>query len=379
MFTASTSFLPEFQEREGVGPGAQGDGFAVVAGFADGLHEGNLAEQADAQALRHRGAAVVAEDVVFLVRMLLRREPGHVLHQPEDGPVDGRVLEHVHAFLHVGEGHGLGRRDDDGAFHRDIVHQGDVDVAGARGHVDEQIVQRTPLDLQDHLFQGAAGHRPAPDEGLSRLGEIADGHPFDAVLLDRDEEFLALFLAGFGLGLKFFRRSHDGHGGTVHIGIGEPHPVSQAGQRDGQVHGDGGLAHAALAGGDADDVRDLVHLVQVQVQRRLLRLRGLFDDGLHLHIRSAGGVAVYGGPYGPFEIILQGIRPLPERERHDDAPGLDLHLFHHSEAHEVLVILSGMLDLREPSEYFFLSHYCARSSSAMMLDAPPSFSTRKRT
>ena len=270
--------------------------------------------------------------------------------------VDGRVLEHVHAFLHVGEGHGLGRRDDDGAFHRNVVHQGDVDVAGARRQVDQEVVQRSPLHLQDHLLEGAAGHRPAPDERLARLGEIADGHPLDAVFLDGDEEFLALFLAGLGLGLKLFRPGHDGHGRAVDVGVGEAHAVTQAREGDGEVHRDGGLAHAALAGGDGDDVRHLVHLVQAQVQRRLLRRRRLFHDGLHLDLGAAGRVAVNRGPDGPDEVVLERIRPLAEAQRHRHLSVRHRHLLDHAEADDILVILPRVLYLGKPVEYFFLCH-----------------------
>ena len=317
--------------------------------------------------------------------MLLRREPGHVLHQAEDRPVDGRILEHVHALFHVREGDRLGRRDDDGAFHRNVIHQGDVDVAGARGQVDEQVVQRAPLDLQDHLLEGAAGHRPAPDERLAGLGEIPDGHPLDPILLDRDEEFLALLLTGFSFRLQVFRAGHDGHGRPIDIGVGETDPVSQARQRDGEIHRNGGLAHAALAGGHRNDVRDLVHLVQAQVQRRLLRRRRLLYNRLHLHLGTSRGIAVHRRPDGPDKVILQRVRPFPESQRHRHLPPFHRHLLDHAEGNDILVIPSGMLYLGKPVKYFFFGHlpevkvYFAKSSSAMMLEAPPSFSTRKRT
>ena len=207
----------------------------------------------------------------------------------------------------------------------------------------------------------------------------------------------------FGLGGEAFGPRHDGDGGAIDIGIREAHPVAQARQCDGEVHCDGGLPDAALSGGYADDVSDLIDLVQVKVQGRILGLRGLLDDGLHFHLGTAGGLPVNGGPHGAHEIILQRIRTFSESERHRHLPIGHHDFLDHAEGDDVLVVPAGMLHLGDPVKYFFFCHldsfvglrppqndkgchfersreiYFAKSSSAMMFVAPPSFSTRKRT
>ena len=232
--------------------------------------------------------------------MGLGRKPGHVLHQAENGPAYGRIAEHVGAFFHVGEGDGLRGRDDDGALHGDVADQGDMDVAGSRRHVDEKIVQRPPGDLENELLEGAAGHGTAPDEGLARLGEVADGNPFDAVFLGRDHQ-VASFLVLDHVGNIVFGAGHNGHRRAIDVRIGETDPVAEPGKGDGQVHRDGALANAAFSGSDADD---MAHFPDgVEGQFRLL-FGGFAGDGLHLHFRPRRSLAVNGRLHRADDIVF---------------------------------------------------------------------------
>ena len=129
---ASTEFggqaAGEVEEGLGVGTGAEGRGLAGVAALAYALDQGYAAQQLNAELLRHAGAAVTAENEVLLVGMLLRREPRHVLNQPENGPVDTLVAEHVRPLLHIGQRHLLRRRHQQRALHRHLLQQADMDV-----------------------------------------------------------------------------------------------------------------------------------------------------------------------------------------------------------------------------------------------------------
>jgi hypothetical protein len=59
------------------------------------------------------------------------------------------------------------------------------DVAGARRHVDQQVVQVAPVGLAQQLVQRLRGHRAAPDHGLVGLDQEADRHHLHAVVLHR--------------------------------------------------------------------------------------------------------------------------------------------------------------------------------------------------
>ena len=56
-----------------------------------------------------------------------------------------------------------------------------LDVAGARRHVDDQIVELAPARLAEELGERLGDHRSAPRHGLLGVDHEADRHDFDAV------------------------------------------------------------------------------------------------------------------------------------------------------------------------------------------------------
>ena len=50
------------------------------------------------------------------------------------------------------------------------------------------------------------------------------------------------------------RAHHEGNIGSVDVGVDEAHALAEPAERNGQVDGDGGFAHAALAGTDGDNL-----------------------------------------------------------------------------------------------------------------------------
>ena len=64
----------------------------------------------------------------------------------------------------VGQRHLLRRRDDDRSGDRNRLAQAQRDVAGARRHVDDEVVEIVPAHLAEELLDGAVQHRPAPDD-----------------------------------------------------------------------------------------------------------------------------------------------------------------------------------------------------------------------
>ena len=228
-----------------------------------------------------------------------------------------------------------------------------MDVAGSRRHVHQQEVQRSPLRLQNNLFEGAAGHGTAPDKRLSGLGKIADGHPLHVVFLNGNKELVTLFSHHFRR--VAFGACHEGDGGAVDIGIGQSHLVSQTCQSDGQVHCNSAFSHAAFAGSYADDVAHLPNLVQVQFIHGFFSR--FFHDGFYFHLRSAGGVAVDSGLGGTHQIVLERVRPLGESQRYNYFTFSYFHAGNHTKGHNVLVFPAGMLHFPQPLQNQFLSHF----------------------
>ena len=98
----------------------------------------------------------------------------HVLDDAEHRHVD--LLEHLEALAGVGQRDVLRRGHDDGAGHRHALRQRELDVAGARRHVDDQVVELAPVGVAEQLRQRLRDHRPAPDHGLFGVDQEADGH-----------------------------------------------------------------------------------------------------------------------------------------------------------------------------------------------------------
>lgn len=146
----------------------------------------------------------------------------------------------------------LGCGDDDGACEWEQLAQGEGDITGARGQVNDEVVERWPEGvIEEELFEGAVSHGAAPDEGFVLIDEAADGDGMDAV----DgvwEEFGAVHRGELSLDAE-----HGGHGGPVDIAIHESDGGAMSGKSDGDIDGDGGFSDAALSGADSDDIFDL--------------------------------------------------------------------------------------------------------------------------
>ena len=130
------------------------------------------------------------------------------------------------------------------------LRHGELGVAGAGRHVDDEDVELAPGDLAQHLGDRRLHHRPAPDHRRLGLDQEADRHHLDAVAVHRGEQPL-LDDARLARQPEQLR-----HRGAVDVGVEQADLQALCGQREGEVAGGGGLADAALAGGDGDDVAD---------------------------------------------------------------------------------------------------------------------------
>jgi hypothetical protein len=90
------------------------------------------------------------------------------------------------------------------------------------------------------LSDGGVEHRSTPDQRLTGLDQQTHGYHLDAIGLGGDES-LSLWRR------QFFHAEHGGSVGSIDIGVHETDAGSALSERNSNVHGDGGLAHAAFA------------------------------------------------------------------------------------------------------------------------------------
>ena len=220
--------------------------------------------------LGHAHATVLAKDV-FFVAAVRAAEHGHVLDHAQHRHRD--LLEHLQALAGVQQGDVLRGGDDDGGGQRRTLADAQVDVAGARGHVDHQVVQRlaaffgrlTPVGQAQQLVERLAGHRAAPDGGGLVFHQQPDRHHLQPVV-DRRRDGLAI-----GAGRLALNTQHQRLAGAVDVGVEHAHARAFGRQGQGQVDGRGALAHAALARGHGDHVLDTG-------QQRLAARGGVRED-----------------------------------------------------------------------------------------------------
>ncbi len=177
----------------------------------------------------------------------------HVLDDTQDRHID--LAEHFDPLLGIQQGYVLGRGDNHRTRHCRLLRQGQLDIAGSRRHVDHQKIQLTPQGLLQHLHQGAARHGSAPDHRCPLAGQIPHGHGFQAMGHYRQQP-LAILLLGLG---TLGNAEHALLAGSVDIGIEQADAGTEGLQGEGEVDRGGRFADPALAGGDGDDVLDLVH------------------------------------------------------------------------------------------------------------------------
>src|SRR5688572_21550389 len=141
----------------------------------------------------------------------------HVFHDPEDR--DGHLLEHLQTLPRVEQCDVLRCRDDHGTAYGHPLRQGQLDVPGARRHVDDQIVELAPVCFTQELGEGLGHHRAAPDHRLLFLDQEPDRHRAQAVGCERLEPLAVARdrpLAG--------QPQHPGLAWAVDIRIKQPDP-----------------------------------------------------------------------------------------------------------------------------------------------------------
>ncbi|MNE65090.1 hypothetical protein D3C80_1605410 [compost metagenome] len=85
------------------------------------------------------------------------------------------LLKHDDAFFGVDQRNILRRGDDNRSRDRNILRQRQLNVAGARRHIQYQIIKIRPQGFLQHLQQRFTGHRAAPHHRVIIGDEITNG------------------------------------------------------------------------------------------------------------------------------------------------------------------------------------------------------------
>ena len=200
---------------------------------------------------------------------------GHVFHQAQNGHT--HLLEHRDALACIQQGNVLRRGHDHRAGNGHALTQGELDIARTGRHVHHQVVHVLPVGLAQQLFQRLRRHGAAPDHGLVRVHEKADGHDLHTMV---DQRLHGLAVQAVGPAVN---AHHHGLAGAVDIGVQQAHGRAFGGQRQRKIRGGGALAHPALARGHGHDV---LHTGQ-ELHAALHRMGHHFGDHLDLHAANA--------------------------------------------------------------------------------------------
>ncbi len=127
----------------------------------------------------------------------------------------------------------------------EVLAEAERDVAGARGHVDDEEVGIVPVDVGEELLERLVEHRAAPDDGLPLRHEVADGDAAHAPLLGGQQHAVEHHRIAIGA-------EHAWDRVAVDVGVDHADRIAHLGQRHREVGRDAALAHPTLAGGDEE-------------------------------------------------------------------------------------------------------------------------------
>ena len=185
---------------------------AFVTGLAHGHFDGDLTKEGDAEALGFMIAAAFAKDVIGLA-IARAEEVAHVFDDAEDGDID--FLEHGHGFAGIDQGDLLRGGDNDGSVERDGLDDGELDVAGARWQIEDEVVEIVPGALAQELLDVTCGDGAAHDHGAVVIEQEAHADELQAVALDGDD------LLFFILERALVAAEHVGDAGSVEIAVAQ--------------------------------------------------------------------------------------------------------------------------------------------------------------
>ena len=128
------------------------------------------------------------------------------------------------------------------------LDNGQLNVSGAGRQVQNQKIHIPPCHVAQELLDVACRQGTAHRYRIGFINQQPHGKKFHAMGRYRDK-FVILIGSGAFLGAE-----HQGHGRAVNIQVHQTDGIPQLAQGHRQVRGNGGFAHAALAGSHGNDM-----------------------------------------------------------------------------------------------------------------------------
>ncbi len=176
----------------------------------------------------------------------------HVLDDTQHGHL--HFLEHDNAFFGVDQRDILRRGHHNGAGNRNVLRQRQLNITGARRHVQHQIIKIRPHCLLQHLQQRFAGHWATPDHRVIVRHQVSNGVGRQTVRHNR--RHMGAVRRRWTL---VFCPQHVWNGRAVDIRIQNADFRPFCRQRKRQVNGGRRFTHSTLARADGDDVLHAVN------------------------------------------------------------------------------------------------------------------------
>ncbi len=147
--------------------------FARVTGFAKCDIDWQSAQVRNGEFFGLVASSTTTKDVVGLAA-IRASEAAHVFDHAGDRNVD--FAEHTDGFDSVQQSDFLRGANHDGTRDRDRLRKRQRDVAGARWHVDDQVIQFAPRCVTQELLNRTVQHRTTPNHGLVRFQQETHRH-----------------------------------------------------------------------------------------------------------------------------------------------------------------------------------------------------------
>ena len=157
-----------------------------------------------------------------------------------------------------------GRCDDDKVGARQHAGKPHLHVSRSGWHVDEEIVEFTPVHIVEELFDGLGEHEPAPHERCALVfDEHSRRHDFEETGADtslvRNDHWFVVPVDPFGLE-SIGHTEHAWNRKAPDVGIEHTDGGAVSGKGGSQVDGDRALADPTFSTGDREDPRRDGHL-----------------------------------------------------------------------------------------------------------------------
>ena len=235
--------------------------------------------------------------------------------------------------------------DDEHLGAREHAGQSHLDVPGPGGHVDEEVVERSPADVLEELLDGPVQDEAPPHDGGLLVGEEPHRHHLEQAGADGLLEGHDLLALGAQL-TSHPEQARDRE--PPDVGVEEPDHEPPLGERHRQVDGDRGLAHPALprrhgqdpgGGGDVGRQRPVLLCPAPGPVHEGAALGGVHLAHHDLDDAHAGQAAHPGLDVGP-QLGPQGAAGDGQGDLHlDPSVGVHRHGPHHAEVDDVVAEL----------------------------------------